>query len=145
MTQSAPASPVKQQHGADGRRGLARTFRGKQAGGNTIALTATGSSTVLGPSNLVTRTSSASELGSAVSVVSLNPGLDPAERRRKLGRLLGRKRAVEEANLPASPAASAALADSPSGAADGNVPAQPEQQQNRRRLFTALRKRLHIT
>jgi len=143
VTQSAPTSPMKQR-GSDGPRGLARIFRGnKQAGGNAIALTATtGSSFGAGPFDIVPRASSASDLGSAVSVVGLDPGLDPAERRRGLGRLLGRKRAAAEANLPGSPAGSSvAHTGSPSEVADGDV---PPQQQNRRRLFAGLRKRLHM-
>ena len=142
MTQSAPASPVKQH----GRRSLARIFSGKKAGGDTVALTATGSSPVSSPFDLVTRASSASELGSAISVVGPDPGLDPAERRRGLGRLLGRKRAAVEANLPASPAGSVvALAGTSSSVADGDLPSQQQQvQQNRCGLFTGLRKRLHM-
>jgi len=146
VTQSAPPSPAKQRRASDGHRGLARIFRGKQASGNTIALTATtGSSFGAGPFDIVPRASSASDLGSAVSVVGLDPGLDPAERRRGLGRLLGRKRVAEEANLPASPAGSAAQAGSSGRVADGDAPPQPQQQQqNRRRLFAGLRKRLHM-
>ena len=95
VTQSAPASPTKQ-HAGTSRRGLARLFRGKPASNDGAMPVATDLSFGW-TAELLPRSSSAAQLTSAISVAAPDPGLYPTERRRGLGRLLGRKRAVEGA------------------------------------------------